>query len=236
MDDCDICKNKGTYLCDICCHKYDDQFEPLDDDEIKEIELKELRKRIEEELVPQKIHVKVSPELLDVYNLVSRFADDRGNGGLRFVAVEARESFLAATNAEILCRVDCEVPAELQDKGILELTESRAEVCRKSGWPECGNAVRYWNASPPLWHCCEFNPGSVKDVPGEDAVRLVLPSKTVFLKNEYFQMVLEAFGGEKFDVLWTSGEFDPVLFVTSKIRIGVKPLVLADLREEEGSS
>ncbi|MGB9804665.1 hypothetical protein, partial [Desulfofundulus sp.] len=178
----------------------------------------------------------VSPELLDTYNLVSRFADNRGNRGLRFVAVEARESFLAATNAEILCRVDCEVPAELQDKGILELTESYAEVCRKSGWPEYESAVRYWNASPPLWHCCEFNPGSTKDVSGEDAVKLVLPSKTVFLKNEYFQMVLEAFGGEKFDVLWTSNKCDPVLFTINKIRIGVMPLVLAGRREEEGSS
>ncbi|NHM28008.1 hypothetical protein G7K71_13680 [Desulfofundulus sp. TPOSR] len=235
MDDCDICKNNGTYLCDICCHNYEDQFEPVNDDEIKEIELKELRKRIQEELMPQKVHVKASPELLDAYNLVSRFANME-DWGLRFVAVEARESFLAATNAEILCRVDCEVPAELQDKGILELTESCAEVCRKSGWPEYESAVRYWNASPPLWHRCEFNPDFVKDIPGEDAVRLALPSKTVLLKNKYFQMVLEAFGGEKFDVFWTSNEFDPVLFVTNKIRIGVMPLVLAGLREEEGSS
>lgn len=193
MDECDICKNKGKF-CDVCCYNYEDYFEPLPDKEIEEIEHAEFRKEIQETLRPEKIRVSVLKEFREKFNLVRRFGSSEI---VRYAPVQALETALMATNTHVLCYLPCEVPPELQGKGIIDLEDAFAEACSLSEWATHEYTRNILNPARYCCACDEFIVAGTKDFGDVIATEIILDGRRVFLNKKYLDLVMEAMGSER---------------------------------------
>lgn len=225
MDECDICRNKGK-LCNICCYNYEDQFAPLSNKEIEEIECEEFRKEIQETLRPEKIRISVPKEFREVFKLAQRFSSSED---VRFAPVQALDGALMATDSHILCYLPCEVPLELRGKGIIAIRDGFVETCSPGEWPT-HEYIQNNLLNLDKYSCvCDGVPiAGTKQQGSVIAVEIVLPGRmvfVVFVNKQYFDAIAKVMDLEEVKVFYGFSGSDSLLLVDRKgVKIAVAPL------------
>lgn len=206
IPDCDICKNRGSYLCNDCEYQerhFEDHFEP---DPVKAAEWKEKEKReLEDSLEYEIIPVEVTKEFRETVEALKSF------NGLRllnkkFIPIHAGDDFLSATNTHMLAKITCPVPAELQGRNIIRFDPEGVRVYKgQAPWAGQEDSLAKRDNKIEFDIVVSFDS---KELGQEGLRRLKLPGVDILLNSEYLDMARGILRGDL--SLYYKGKLDAV--------------------------
>jgi len=120
--DCDHCRYKSDIsYCDDCVHSYedfDDHFEKMSEEELKERKELQLQK-FKESLVGEKVEINLSDEFKRAFNLAHNFTS-RKEHNPEYWGVYCDKYFLMATDGDTLANIKVTVPESLVGKNLIK--------------------------------------------------------------------------------------------------------------------